>query len=67
MVDVLVLSQDGGAGADFVSGGHPVVGVDGLPDCEEAVDVDMVEPEDGVEGRVVDLREQSVQATFTSG
>lgn len=34
---------------------HPAVGVDGLPDGEEAVNVGVVQPKDGVEGRVVNL------------
>lgn len=34
---------------------HPAVGVDGLPDGEEAVNVGVVQPKDGVERRVVNL------------
>ncbi len=34
---------------------HPAIGVDGLPDGEEAVNVGVVQPKDRVKGRVVDL------------
>ena len=49
-VDVLAGFEDCGAVLDLVLRGHPVVGVDGLPDGEEPVDVGMMEPENGVEG-----------------
>ena len=58
LIHVLAGGEHGGAEIDFVFGGHPVfvAGVDGLPDGEEAIDVDVMEPEDRIESCVVDLR-----------
>ena len=54
LVDGLAGFEDCGAVFDFLWG-HPIVGVDGLPDGEEAVDVSVMQPENRVEGGVVDL------------
>ena len=55
-VDVFDLSRSVGEGAVAVGLGRGVgVRVDGLPDGEEAVDVGVMEPEDGVEACVGDV------------
>lgn len=43
------------------------VGVDGLPDGEEAVDVGVVEPEDGVEGRERQVGHVATRDTVAAG
>lgn len=57
LVDVLAGGQDGGAEIDLVLCGHPVfvAGIDGLPDGKEAIDVDVMEPEDRIKSCVIDL------------
>ena len=47
-------ANSGGAVTCFC-GTYKRSGVDGLPYCEESVDVHVMEPEDRVEGGVVDL------------
>lgn len=53
-VDFLAGYENSGAVLDRLAV-HPAIGVDGLPDGEEAVNVGVVQPKDGVESRIVDL------------
>lgn len=46
---------DGGGTVACLCGTNEGIGVEGLPNCKKAVDVGVMEPEDGVEGRVVNL------------
>ena len=64
MVGVLVGCEDCGTDFDGVFGGHPVVGIDSLPDCEKAIDIVMVKPEQRIEGCVITLRGLLMRASF---